>query len=544
MRYSKGEPMAELIVARARRCHRRISGSVVAAALWAAAFAEPALASNATERCAALMTTDLSMVPDAPTKITQARWVTGNADTPSYCEVQGYVSPSVGIEILLPGSTWNGKLLKAGCGGFCGSTRVVQICEGALRRGYACIASDMGHKSTPTDGVWAYNNLLAKIDWGFRAVHVAALAGKAIVARYFDTIPKRSYFFGCSTGGRQALIAAQRFPWDFDGIIAGAPPLEHTRNNLNVLWNHRAVLDERGKSVLMPADAELVHRAVLKRCDANDGLEDGIIDDPRTCKFDPAELICKADKQGGCLSARQVEAVGKLYSGPVTFPGEHSATGTLMPGSELNWIGMYFSQDGGRGHSYQYQTDKMRYSAFMPDPGPRWQLSDLDFAADPKRFGVMESLYAANNPDLRKFKKAGGKLILFHGWGDQGDFPLAAVDYYETTERTMGGRDATQDFFRLFMVPGMGHCTGGEGAYLIDYLSYLEDWVEKGQPPDRLIGVHPNDPQAVPPLAFGLYPLDPAQIKFSRPIYPYPARAMYSGHGDPNAAASFKRRSP
>lgn len=514
--------------------------TLAAASAYAADSATSGRLDDPVNRCHALTSADLSDLQDAPTKITQARWVEAQGDDPAYCEVQGYVSPNINVEMRLPGRTWNGKFMKAGCGGFCGnaSAMMESICSGGVRKGYACITSDMGHRSTSQDGIWAYNNLQAKLDWGVRAVHVVTLAGKAIVNRYFNAPPAKSYFYGCSTGGRQGLVAAQRFPWDFDGIVAGAPPIEHTRNNVAVLWNHRAVLDENGRSVLTPADAELVHQAVLAKCDGIDGLKDGILEDPRLCKFDPAELSCKAGKSESCLTPKQVEAVKKLYSGPVTFPNEFSSAGKLLPGSERHWSPMYFTEDGGPGTSLPYQSDKQRFTAFMPDAGPDWKVTDLDFANDPKRYGVMESLYAANNPDLRKLKKAGAKLLLFQGWADYGDFPEAVTDYYETVERTMGGRAATQDFFRLFVVPGMGHCTGGDGAYVVDYFSALEAWVEKGQAPDKLIGAHPDESEGPYParlLETGL----PPKVKFTRPIYPYPIRAKYSGRGDPNDAASF-----
>jgi feruloyl esterase len=206
-----------------------------------------------------------------------------------------------------------------------------------------------------------------------------------------------------------------------------------------------------------------------------------------------------------------------------------------MPGSELEWIGSFFSADGGHGFLYSYDEKKFRYAAFVPDPGPGWRPTDLDFRTAYRRLGTTESLYSAANPDLRQFERNGGKLLMYQGWSDSFEPPAATTQYYRAVERLMGGRGATQDFYRLFMIPGMGHCGGGEGAWTIDYLSYLESWVEQGKAPERLVGWHmkqPHNPQRFPP--------PPHEVSFSRPVYPYPSWARYEGSGDPNAATSFR----
>jgi Tannase and feruloyl esterase len=274
-----------------------------------------------------------------------------------------------------------------------------------------------------------------------------------------------------------------------------------------------------------------VHDAVVDACDMNDGVKDGLIGDPRACHFDPLKLVCKGQSSTECLSMEQANALKKIYTGPMTSKGKEIYTdGALMPGAELAFGGYFESKFS------SFDVNFLRYMAFLPDPGPNWQPSDLNFDRDYKRFGMMESLYAGTNPDLRKFKAAGGKIILYHGWSDAGPGgipPLKTVDYYETVEKTMGGPAATQDFFRLFMIPGMGHCGGGEGALDIDYLSYLEAWVEKDHAPDAMIGKHLDEERN-----------DPKNIKFTRPVYPYPLRAKYKGSGDPNDAASFVLESP
>jgi hypothetical protein len=481
----------------------------------------------AAAQCKAMARADFTDIPDAPTELTEAKVVAANSGIPAYCQLQGYVAPQIGIEVRLPISDWNGKFVEVGCGGLCG-TMYAGSCDGPIRRGYACVASDMGHRGA--GGLWVYNNVQAQIDFGYRATHVAALAGKAITERYYTKPPQLSYYVGCSTGGRQGMVEVQRFPWDFNGVIAGAPVLTHTGGGLSFLWKYLVLTDKDGNPLLSTADSQLAHDAAVAKCDLDDGLKDGIIGDPRSCKFDPAVLTCRAEKQAGCLSATQVAAMKKVYSGPTASKDSRSFTGGAMPGSELSMGGPVVA--GYR----KFASDIVRYTMFMPIPSPSWQITDFDFERDYKRFGLLESLYGALNPDLRNFKAAGGKLILYQGWSDGAPLPLNSIDYYETAEKTMGGRAATQDFFRLFMIPGMDHCTGGDGAFAIDYLSYLEAWVEKGQAPDAMIGAHLTSNTYADRDRF---PLDPAKVSFTRPVYPYPIRAKYKGSGDPNQAASF-----
>lgn len=489
-------------------------------------------------RCRAVAGADFSQIQDATTQVTSAKYTPATGELPAFCDVQGYIQPQIGVQIRLP-DAWNGKFLSFGCGGFCG-TLFIAGCDAPLRKGYACIFTDMGHRSTALDAKWAYNNLQGEVDFAFRATHVSAVAGKAITEHYYGKAPTRSLFMGCSTGGRQGLVAAQRFPYDFDGIVAGAPVIDETGDGMALLWNVVAALGKDGRSILSPADLRLVHAAAIAKCDADDGVKDGLIGDPRTCAFDPAALQCSASKSGDCLSKEQADAVKKIYQGPVTSTGKKLYTGGAMPGSELNWIGNYVSADEGTSTYYKFMGDLFGYMGFMPDPGPSWKPTDFNFDRDYKRVGMMEALYSGSNPDLRKFKDNGGKLLVYQGWADQSVVPLNIIDYYETATRTMGGRKATEEFFRLFMVPGMNHCTGGEGAYAIDYLDAMERWVEQGQAPDQLLSVRPKD--GAPP-AVG-FPIAAADVQFSRPVYPYPDYPRYSGRGDQNDANNFSRTTP
>lgn len=495
------------------------------------------------EPCNRLEQENFSEVVDAPTQVIAATSKEATDGLPAYCHVQGYVSPNVGFEMVLPQAGWNGKYFQAGCGGFCGGINIEYACLKALQKGYACLTQDMGHKSTGTDGKWAYNNLQAKIDYGYRSDHVTALAGKAIAERFYAKKPAKSYFMGCSSGGRQGMLLAQRFPWDFDGIVAGAPALSLSDIFINMAWNVRASEDLAGNSMLSPEQVRSVHAAAVARCDKSDGVEDGVIGDPRTCKVETTQLLCGKSNKEGCLSETQAAAVEKIYRGPVTSSRTPITYGGAMPGSEEEWITTHLHSPGQQSTTDRF-LDYFRYLGFWPNPGPEWSVSDFDFDRDYKRMGMMESLTSATDPDLREFKAAGGKLISYHGWGDFLISPMNTVDYYETAEKTLGGREATKSFYRLFMVPGMLHCSGGEGPYAVDWLGALEAWTEKGQPPDVLIGAHPKEgPTAENWVRWYKnlqFPMNPADVAFTRPLYPYPVYARYKGKGDSRNASSFE----
>jgi hypothetical protein len=514
-----------------------------------ASAAEADSVTSAAVKCQALENANFSGIPDAPAQVTAAKLEAVKEYLPAHCQVNGYVTPQVGFELELPVTNWNKKFIEIGCGGHCG---VIEFdghnsCEGPLRKGYACIVSDMGHKGTAADGLWGLDNLQAKVDWGFRATHVAALAGKAIAEHYYQDVPKKSYYMGCSTGGRQGLQEAQRFPWDFDGIIAGAPPVDMSTLYMTDAWSILVTHDTDGKPLLGEADLKLVTDAAIAKCDLDDGVKDGIISDPRHCRFDPSELTCRANQTSGCLSPSQVDAVKKVYAGPVTSGGVKLSPGGPMPGSEfghenddLDWGVAFVGVSGKPATTEPLVTEGLRDLMFLPELGSAWRLSDFDFDRDYKRLGVMESLYDASNPDLRKFKATGGKLLAYQGTNDISVLPQITEDYYEAVERTMGGREATQSFFRLFVLPGVEHCWGGDGADTLDFLSALEAWVEKGEAPNRLIAAHLKKPtKKETMLDMPGFPLDPGNIQFTRPVYPYPTKARYQGRGDPNDAASF-----
>ena len=488
--------------------------------------------------CAALPAGDFSRTPDAPTQIVSTAWIAATASYPAHCQVLGYVSPQVGIELRLP-DAWNGKFSYIGCGGFCGSASGLGGCAAMLARGYACITSDMGHRSTALDAKWAYDNLQAEVDFGIRATHVATVSGKAITTAYYGRAPVLAYYLGCSTGGRQGMSEAQNFPADFDGIVAGAPVLNELGDGMALLWNVLSTLDRTGRQLFSFDDMRTLHAAVIAACDGNDGVADGLIGDPRRCGFDPRRVICGAAgaKTGACLTAEQAAAVARIYRGPVNGRSDPLYGAAALPGSELNWLNTYVGEAGRPSVYYKFIGDLFRYMAFVPDAGPAWKPEDFDWDRDPARLGTMSAIFNAENPDLRRYRQAGGKLIVYQGWADQSVLPGSIVDYYETASNVVGGAAKANSFFRLFMIPGMAHCSGGEGAYRVDYLAALEAWVERNTAPAMLLGQRPKD-AAAGAAPFGSRLLAPDQVAFTRPHFAYPAEARYR-RGDPNSAASF-----
>ena len=465
------------------------------------------------DACRSLEGGQFQHLEGAPTWIVKATYVAATAKRVAYCDVEGYVNPVVNFGLYLPITNWNGKFLERGCGGSCGTVAVELACGDHLRAGYACLHTDMGHRSTLSDNNWTADNLQGLVDFGYRATHVATVAGKAITAAYYGTDLKHAYFFACSTGGRQGMVEAERFPTDFDGIVAIAPasmdpfgPRPDPELVNPGVFNY----DAKGEPILPNRKALLVHRAVVRDCDMNDGVKDGLIGDPRLCKFDPVELQCKTADTRDCLTPAQVTVVRKIYDG----------RGALK-GSEFNWIGLYLD------------------NALLPGE-TRKPLFDLSVGrGDP---ALVDTFNSPADPDLRPFRNHGGKLIMVHGWADQSVPPLPTIDYYETMTRTMGGPATATKFARLFMIPGMDHCSGGEGAYAVDYVGALEKWVEQNEAPDKLIGYHPTPAAHLDFFSVNLPITDPKLLGWSRPHFAYPKTTVYSGKGDPDAADNYVAR--
>lgn len=479
--------------------------------LAALVFVGVSLGEDAAVPCEPLLQHDFSQLPNAPTQLTEAGVIPAEADTPAQCAVQGYVAPQVRFAVRMPTpDDWNGRLIVEGCGGLCGSLDHIERCRDRVARGYACATTDMGHYSTPFDAKWAYNNRSAEIDFAHRATHVATVAAKAIVNTHYGAAASRTYFHGCSTGGRQGLVAVQRYPEDFDAVIVGAPVLRTPASAMMALWTMRVLADDDGRPLLSTDDVRMLHDSVIDRCDDLDGRADGVVDDPDQCPFDPGELSCeRTSLSEACLSQQQINGVRLVYDGPQDSRSRSVFPGPLL-GSEMGWIGSFVVESGPPDFYAKFIGDVFRYVAFAEDPGPTWRLTDFDFDRDPARLQEMNALFSGVDPDLSAYFARGGKLLLYHGLADSAVVPQPTVDYFDRVSETLGS-DETAANVRLFLIPGMGHCGGGKGPNQIDYLSAMEGWRERGETPASLEGVKVENGKTLSTREYSFY--QPASAK-------------------------------
>ena len=436
---------------------------------------------------------------------------------PTFCRIAAKLKPTsdsdIKIEIWMPVSGWDGKFIGLGNGGWAGTISYAAMCV-ALARGYAVASTNTGHDGTVDDASFASGHPEKLIDFGYRAVHEMTAKAKAIITAYYGNAPKRSYWNGCSTGGRQALTEAQRFPSDFDGAIAGAPASPLTHLLTQALWIALAVHKDE-TSYIPPTKYPLIHDAVLEACDPLDGVKDGVLEDPTRCKFDPKILECKGADGPGCLTPAQVEATRKIYT-PATNPRtKQQIFPPLEPGSELGWAIKAGPQPFPVAISY------WRYAVFKD---PNWDYKTFNFDGDVAAGDrISKDIIDATDPDLKSFFGHGGKLLQYHGWSDPIISPRNSVNYYKSVLDTMGGASKVNESYRLFMVPGMEHCGWGDGPDEFDPLTALEQWVEKGKPPDRIIASRIRD----------------GKTDRTRPLCPYPQVATYKGAGSTDDAANF-----
>ncbi|GLY02881.1 tannase/feruloyl esterase family alpha/beta hydrolase [Actinoplanes sp. NBRC 101535] len=483
--------------------------------------------------CATLAGQDLSGVPEAPAVIGSAAPATSPGGWP-VCEVKGTVAPQIQFDVQLPTETWRQRYLQTGCGAFCG---VVDFYADAtdgcvpLDRGDFVIATtNQGHAGVSGfDATFGADPQL-RVDFGYRSDHVVALVAKRLITLYYGQGPRWSYFDGCSQGGHQGLTEAQRYPHDFDGIVAGAPASLFTSLIVwSTGWHATANTDAQGRPILTAAKLPALHAAVLRECDARDGLADGQIDDPRACRFDPGTLRCPAGDSPDCLTGAQVEAVRKLYDGPRDEQGRRMYPGGEPVGSEANWARWVTpTATGAPAVAEGNTTNALKYLVF-PGARPSTTLHDLRYdAATFREVSRQAGIYDASNPDLTAFRAAGGKLLLWHGWADQAISPYGTIAYHHAVTERMGGAAATQRFARLFLLPGVAHCGGGQGPDAFDALTPTLAWVEDGVAPDRLVVTKREGDEVVR----------------TRPVHPYPLVARYDGSGSTDDAANFTPASP
>jgi feruloyl esterase len=435
----------------------------------------------------------------------------GYRELPEFCRVAATITPSsdsdIKIEVWLPVSGWNMKFEAVGNGGWTGSIPYAALAAG-LQRGYATAATDTGHQGG--SGSFALGHPEKLTDFAYRAVHEMTVKAKAIVEAYYGSRPRYSYWNGCSSGGKQGLKEAQKFPADFDGIIAGAPANFWTHLTASAAWIGQAVNRTEG-SYIPPAKYPLLHDAAINACDALDGVKDNVIEDPRQCKFDPKVLECKGGDAPTCLTAAQVETARAMYSPMVNPRTMQSLFPGFEPGSEPGWNLVAGRQPTSLG------IDHWKYVVFKD---PNWDYRTMDFDKDIALADKLDQQIGINatDPNLKPFFSRGGKLIQYHGWTDALIPPQNSVDYYQSVVKTMGGVNNVKQNYRLFMVPGMNHCGGGDGPSNFDALAALEQWVEKGKAPDQIIASKPGR---------------------TRPLCPYPEHAVYKGSGSTDDASNF-----
>jgi feruloyl esterase len=433
-------------------------------------------------------------------------------DLPAFCRVSATLTPTsdsdIKIEVWLPASGWNQKYQAVGNGGWAGVISYSALAD-ALRRGYATSSTDTGHVGGSGSFVQGHPEKL--VDFGWRSEHEMTVKSKVIIDAFYGSNPKLSYWNGCSTGGRQGLKEAQKFPGDYDGIIAGAP----ANRTALALWIAFAELKDPASYV--PASKyPLIHQAVLDSCDARDGVKDGLIEDPTKCNFDPKTIQCKEGDGPNCLTIAQVDAVRKMYS-----PAKNPRTGqtlfpSLAPGSELGWAVLGAGPDPSA-----VMYDHYKYVVFKDS---NWDWRTFDFDKDIAKSEAPENVVMnATDPNLRPYFSRNGKVLLYHGWGDPNITPLSTIQYYKSVVDTLGGEKNTTNSIRLFLEPGMGHCGGGEGPNKFDMVSAMENWVEKGMTPDTMLASHSTG----------------GKVDRTRPLCAYPKVAKYKGSGSIDDAANF-----
>lgn len=458
-----------------------------------------------------------------PTTVIEAadyRAADAAAKLPAYCEVTGVVravpKSAVKVVLRLP-EGWNGKLLGFGGGGWAGNV-TLEVAAPGLQKGYATAQTNGGHEARAVfDTSWAQDNSVAMTDFAHRAVHVMTSTAKRVVARYYGHAARRSYFQGCSTGGRMGMMETQRYPADYDGVIAGAPVYNLTVQMMGVLRNRP--FREPGAAI-GAALMQRVHAAALAACDARDGLADGIVTDPRSCDWDPATLACPAGQTGeDCLSAAQVAALRSAYATVRDADGIVGNWG-LTRGGEAGWMPFVQAQPEGPPNAATGELGELKVYMFGR--------ADYDVAAfDPaKNQAALHATpfaheYEAAQADLAPYLRRGGKLLLWHGFDDPGPSPYATIDYFERARRANGDAAA----IRLFVVPGVYHCRGGPGTDEFDLIGVMDAWVESGEAPQLIAARN-------------------GQSGAERPLCAWPALPYYKGGGDPGKLASFECRAP
>ncbi|WP_170611048.1 tannase/feruloyl esterase family alpha/beta hydrolase [Ruegeria arenilitoris] len=483
--------------------------------------------------------TELPSLPDVMLSQTSAE-----TEPVSHCKVAGVIGGKINFELLLP-DDWNGKFVMGGGGGFVGSVMNTSLMFNSLQSGYATVGTDTGHQGHPGDASWALNDLEALVNFGHLAVHRTAVTAKALTNAFYGKPITHSYFTGCSRGGGQAIMSALRYPEDFDAVVAGAQAHNWTGIAVQATQINQAMYpdpQDLTQAVIGPEAQALVETSYLAACDALDGLEDGILNDPRQCNFDVSSLQCEGSKSVNCLSAEEVAAFKVVYDGPSDSDGNSlyygfPFGGETAPNGWSRWISgglSYFDGDfqegvGAGGFEapvspsalFSFGNGIMKYFVYND---PNWTYVDFDFSNYAKDSAAAAETLNATDPDLSAFRARGGKMLLYSGWHDSAASGLAMIGYYEDL---LEHDSSASDDIRLFMMPGVEHCFGGPGPSWVNFLTEIDAWVESGEAPDE-ITAYWLDEQARP--------------TGSRPLCAYPSVAKYDGKGDPLYPTSFSCR--
>ena len=441
------------------------------------------------------------------------------AELPAFCRVMLTLTPStdsdIKVEVWLPAAGWNGRFQAIGQGGMAGSIPYPAMAL-ALQGGYATAGTDTGHVGNNADFMPEHPEKLT--DFAYRAIHEMAVHAKAVIAAYYGRAAQRSYFNGCSGGGRHGLNNAKRYPQDFDGIVAGAASWNSIQMDAARIAVNR-IVNRTASSAIPASKYRMVHGAVLNACDALDGVRDGVLENPMACRFDYASLACRDGDGPSCLTPAQVESA-KVLTSPLKHPttGAVLFEGHLWPGSELEWGTL------GGPEPLDNALIRIRNIAFKD---PTWDPARFNIATDVERADALDGgLLVMRDFNLKPYFDRGGKLLLWHGWADPQVTPQNSITFY-TNVLTASGPGAAESI-ALFMLPGVSHCDGGPGPDTFDKMAAIEQWVEHGKKPARLVASHLTD----------------GKVDRTRPLCPYPQVARYNGTGDTNDAASFTCAAP
>jgi hypothetical protein len=447
-------------------------------------------------------------------------------DKTSYCRILGTIGSEINFELLLP-AKWNGRFIMGGGGGFVGA--IANVARWTVHDGFATSGTDTGHKGHGLKADWALDNMERQLNFGHLAVHRTALVSKTIIARYYGSDPEFSYFMGCSRGGGQAMMEAQRYPEDFDGIIVGAPAFDWPAIAAEFTQNMQAIYPdpENLNPVITRQNLAMLQSAVLDQCDQLDGIRDSILNDPTACDFDFSALPTCPDAVIGedCFTTGQINAIRTVYNGVVTDEGEiypgFPPGCENEPGGWLPWItGLNpgSMELGFPSLQFGFGTEMFKYLVFQD---PEWDYSTYDFSDFFENTRYASAYLDATSTDYSGFKKRNGKMIIYHGWNDPALSALATIEHYEAVS---AADPDVEDNIRLFLLPGVLHCAGGPGPDKTDWIGLLTDWVEHGRAPERVVMSKVRD----------------GKVIMTRPVFPYPRKAVYDGKGNPNLESSFK----